>query len=346
MVALLIAAGVSMLASVFGTPILIRVLEARGIGQQIRDDGPEGHHAKAGTPTMGGIAIVVAVVVGYLLAHAGTGAVLTSAGVLVVLLMVGAAGVGFLDDRTKVSRQRSLGLSRRSKTLGLLAVGITFAVLAVEVAAVRTELSFAGRGLELGPLLYVAWAVVVVLATTNAVNLADGLDGLAAGSAMYAFSAFVFIGFWQFRHFGCYRLGPALDLSLVAAALTGACAGFLWWNAAPARIFMGDTGSLAIGAGLAGLALTMNTHLLLLVAGGLFVMVTLSVVIQVLFFRISGRRVFRMAPIHHHFELGGWPETTVIVRFWILAGAMTAFAVGLFYASFLSTCGVSGPSGG
>jgi phospho-N-acetylmuramoyl-pentapeptide-transferase len=169
------------------------------------------------------------------------------------------------------------------------------------------------------------------------VNLSDGLDGLAAGSAMYGFGAFVFIGFWQFRHQGCYGVGPALDLSLIAAALAGACAGFLWWNAAPAKIFMGDTGSLALGSGLGALALTTNTQLLLPVVGGLFVMITMSVVIQVAVFQTFHRRVFRMAPIHHHFELVGWPETTVIVRFWILASLCTAVAIGLFYADFLQS---------
>jgi phospho-N-acetylmuramoyl-pentapeptide-transferase len=169
------------------------------------------------------------------------------------------------------------------------------------------------------------------------VNLSDGLDGLAAGSAMYGFGAFVFIGFWQFRHQSCYGVGPALDLSLIAAALAGACAGFLWWNAAPAKIFMGDTGSLALGTGLGALALTTNTQLLLPVVGGLFVMITMSVVIQVAVFQTFHRRVFRMAPIHHHFELVGWPETTVIVRFWILASLCTAVAIGLFYADFLQS---------
>jgi len=345
-VALILGAAAALLVAILATPILMQSLAARGIGQQIRDDGPAGHHAKAGTPTMGGLAIVAAVVIGYLVAHAGTGARFTSAAGLVVLLVIGSAGIGLVDDWMKVSRQRSLGLSKKAKTFGLLAVATAFAWAAVAVAGVRTELSFAGGGIELGPFVYVLWAVLVVFAASNAVNLADGLDGLAAGSAMYSFSAFVFIGFWQFRHFGCYGVGPALDLTLVAAAFTAACAGFLWWNAAPARIFMGDTGSLAIGAGLGGLALTTNTHLLLLFVGGLFAMITLSVVIQVAVFRLRGRRVFRMAPIHHHFELAGWPETTVIVRFWILAAASTALAIGVFYAAFLAACGTPGGTGG
>jgi phospho-N-acetylmuramoyl-pentapeptide-transferase len=336
-VALLVALSVGLLVSIMGTPLLIRTLQERGIGQQIREDGPQGHVTKAGTPTMGGITMVVAAAIGYLASHVNSGAVFTSAGLLVLLVTVGAAIVGFLDDWIAVSRQRSLGLTKTTKTVGLLAVALVFAVLAIYRAKVRTDLSFTRSiGVGLSDPVYLIWAVLILYGASNAVNLSDGLDGLAAGCSIFAFAAFVFIGFWQFRHPDCYLVGPALDLSLVAAALTGACAGFLWWNAAPARIFMGDTGSLAIGAALGALSLTTNTHLLLPVVGGLFVMVTLSVVVQVLAFKFAGRRVFRMAPIHHHFELLGWPETTVIVRFWVLAGLCGALAVGLFYADFLS----------
>lgn len=338
MVALLIAGAAALLTAILGTPIVIRGFQARGIGQQIRDDGPEGHFSKAGTPTMGGITMVGATVVGYLASHLGTGAVFTAAGVLVVLVVVGAGAVGGVDDWIKVSRQRSLGLSKSGKAGALVAVFVIFAVLAVYRAKVNTHLSFARPvGIDLPEVVYVAWAVLVLLAISNAVNLSDGLDGLAAGSAMYGFGAFVFIGFWQFRHPDCYTLGPALDLSLIAAAMAGSCAGFLWWNAAPAKIFMGDTGSLALGTGMGALALTTNTHLLLPVVGGLFVMITMSVMIQVVVYQAFHRRVFRMAPIHHHFELVGWPETTVIVRFWILASLCTAVAIGLFYADFLQS---------
>lgn len=338
MVALLIAGAAALLAAILGTPILIRTFQARGIGQQIRDDGPQGHFSKAGTPTMGGIAMVAAVVVGYLASHIHTGAVFTAAGALVVCVVLGAAAVGLLDDWLKISRQRSLGLNKSAKSICLVTVFALFAVLAVYRAKVNTDLSFARSvDINLANPVYIIWAVLILLAISNAVNLSDGLDGLAAGSAMYGFGAFVFIGFWQFRHPECYGVGPALDLSLIAAAMAGSCAGFLWWNAAPAKIFMGDTGSLALGTGLGALALTTNTQLLLPVVGGLFVMITMSVVIQVAAFQIFHRRVFRMAPIHHHFELVGWPETTVIVRFWILASLCTAVAVGLFYADFLQS---------
>ncbi len=337
MVALLVALGVGLLASMMGTPLLIRAFQERGIGQRIREDGPQGHITKAGTPTMGGITMLGAVTLGYLAGHLNTGAVFTSAGLLVGLVTVGAGAVGFLDDWIKISRQRSLGLNKTAKVVGLIGIALLFAVLAVYKAKVRTDLSFTRSiGVGLGVPIWCIFAVVVILASANAVNLTDGLDGLAGGSAIFAFATFVFIGFWQFRHPDCYGVGPALDLALVAAAFTGTCAGFLWWNAAPARIFMGDTGSLAIGAALGALALTTNTQFLLPVVGGLFVMVTMSVVVQVAAFQIVGRRVFRMAPIHHHFELLGWPETTVIVRFWIIAGLFGALAVGLFYADFLS----------
>ncbi len=337
MVALLIALSAGLLVSIMATPLLIRTLQERGIGQQIREDGPQGHSTKAGTPTMGGVTMIVAAAIGYLASHVNTGAVFTSAGLLVLVVTVGAGAVGFIDDWIKVSRQRNLGLKKMAKTVGLLAVALLFAVLAVYKAKVRTDLSFTrSLGVGMPDPVYIVWAVLILLATANAVNLSDGLDGLAAGSGIFAFASFVFVGFWQFRHPSCYGVGPALDLSLVAAALTGACAGFLWWNAAPACIFMGDTGSLAIGAALGALGLTMNTQFLLPVVGGLFVMVTLSVVVQVATFKLFGRRVFRMAPIHHHFELLGWPETTVIVRFWVLAGLCAALAVGLFYADFLS----------
>ncbi|MCA1690890.1 MAG: phospho-N-acetylmuramoyl-pentapeptide-transferase [Actinobacteria bacterium] len=336
MVGLLVAAGVGLLISILGTPVLIRSLQTRGIGQQIREDGPQGHITKAGTPTMGGVIMMIALVGGYLASHINTGAVITGAGVLVILVTLGAGLVGLVDDWIKVSRQRSLGLSKTAKSAGLFLVALAFALLAVYRFKVRTDLSFTRTVIELNDPLYIVWAVVIIIGTTNAVNLSDGLDGLAAGASLYAFGAFVFVGFWQFRHEPCYQVGPALDLALVAAAMVGACTGFLWWNAAPARIFMGDTGALAIGAALAGLALAMNTHLLLPIAGGLFVMITLSVAIQVLAFRMFGRRVFRMAPIHHHFELIGWPETTVIIRFWILSLLFTALALGLFYTDFLA----------
>jgi phospho-N-acetylmuramoyl-pentapeptide-transferase len=337
---LLLASAVGFVVSLVGTPVLIRWLRSRGIGQPIRENGPQGHFTKTGTPTMGGIIIVGGGVLGYLAAHLQDGAIFTWAGMLTILAIAGAGFVGLLDDWIKVTRARNLGLTKRTKFAGLLVVAGLFAVLAIRQADISTELSFTRigtTGFDLGPVLWTVWAILLILGTTNAVNLTDGLDGLAAGSSTFSFSAFVVIAFWAFRHPEVYNYPQPLDLALVAGAMMGACAGFLWWNAAPARIFMGDTGSLAIGAGLAALALTTNTQLLLPIIGGLFVVETLSVIAQVGAFRLFHRRVFRMAPIHHHFELLGWPETTVIIRFWILAGMLTALAMGFYYADFLST---------
>jgi phospho-N-acetylmuramoyl-pentapeptide-transferase len=342
-IALLLAGGVSLIVALIGTPLLIRALQTRGIGQPIRDEGPQGHFVKAGTPTMGGLMILAGAVAGYAVGHIREGAIFTRGGLLVVFLMVSVGLIGFGDDWLKVTREHSSGLSRRVRVGAEIAAAAAFAVLALEHASANTMLSFTRHdsvGLDLGYWAWIGWAILIVLASTNAVNIADGLDGLAGGSAIFAFSAFAIIGFWQFRHFDIYGVPQALDFALLAIALTGACCGFLWWNAAPARIFMGDTGALALGAAMAGLALMMNVHLLLPIVAGLFVLIILSDVIQIASFRLFHKRVFRMAPLHHHFELAGWPETTVIVRFWILAGVCTAMALGTFYADFIAIGGV------
>jgi phospho-N-acetylmuramoyl-pentapeptide-transferase len=344
-IALLIAGGVAFAAAVLGTPLLIRVLRARGIGQLIRDDGPFTHpHAgKAGTPTMGGLAIVGGVVLGYLVSHVRSEQLkFARTGLTLMVLVLGLAVVGFIDDYLAVRRGRNLGLRKRGKTGGQVLVASGFALLALRWVDVSTHLSFTRTiDLDLGTWIWFAFAVIVVYGTSNAVNITDGMDGLAAGSATFVFAAFTVICFWQFRHPGAYAVEPASanDLAVVAAAFAGACGGFLWWNAAPARIFMGDTGSLAIGGAMAGLALLNHTLLLLPILGGLYVVETCSVIAQVISFRGFGRRVLRMAPIHHHFEVIGWPEFTVIVRFWIFAGACVALGVGLFYADFINIPG-------
>ncbi len=341
MIAMFLAATTGLIVALVTTPILIRVLRARGIGAEIRDDGPieHPHISKAGTPTMGGIAIVGAAVVGYLVAHFRTADIaFATSGLALMGLVVGAGLVGLVDDYLGFARRRNLGLRKRGKIGGLVSVAVAFAIVALSWVDVSTNLSFTrDLGLDLGTGGWFLWAVFIIFATTNAVNLTDGLDGLAAGSGALIFSAFMIIAFWEFRHPEIYDFSPAqaIDLATVAAAMMGACAGFLWWNAPPARIFMGDTGSLAIGAGLAGLALLTRTHLLLPILGGLYLIETLSVVAQVVSFRWFGRRVLRMAPIHHHFEVGGWPETTVIVRFWLISGMLVAFGVGLFYWDFI-----------
>jgi phospho-N-acetylmuramoyl-pentapeptide-transferase len=341
MIALLIAAGVAFGTAVLGTPVLIRILRARGIGQLIRDDGPFTHpHAgKAGTPTMGGLAIVAGAVLGYAIAHLRNDQLkFARTGMTLMFLVVGMAVVGFVDDYLAVRRGRNLGLRKRGKTGGELLVASGFALLALEWVAASTHLSFVRQlDLDLGKSIWFVFAVFVVFGTCNAVNLTDGLDGLAAGAAVLTFVAFVVICFWQFRHPMQYAGEPAsnVDLAVVAAALAGSCGGFLWWNAAPARIFMGDTGSLAIGGGMAGLALLSNVVLLLPILGGLYVVETLSVIAQVVSFRGFKRRLLRMAPIHHHFEVSGWPEFTVIVRFWLFAGVCVALGLGIFYTDFI-----------
>jgi phospho-N-acetylmuramoyl-pentapeptide-transferase len=340
--ALLVAAGLALIVAMLGTPLLIAQLRARRIGQQIREDGPAGHFSKAGTPTMGGLAIIAATVIGYVGAHLYHSATFTTRGLVGILTICAAGLIGFLDDWLKVTRQRSLGLNKRGKAGAQILVALGFALACVFWLKVDTHLSFTrynSLGIGLGKAGWILLAVLLIVGTTNAVNLTDGLDGLAAGSSAFSFIAFAVIGFYQLRHPTLYRNPAALDEAVMAAAMIGACAGFLWWNAAPARIFMGDTGSLGIGAAVACLALLENVDLLLPIIGGLFVIETVSVIVQVTSYRLFGRRLFRMAPVHHHFELLGWPETTVIIRFWILAGVFTALSLGVFYADFLSLTG-------
>ena len=341
MIAMLMAAGAAFVVTVFFTPFLIRWLRFKGIGQQIRDDGPieHPHVAKTGTPTMGGLAIVLATVVGYLFAHIRRQTIaFATPGWALIALIVGLGVVGWIDDYLGVRARRNLGLRKRGKTLGILVVAAAFAWLAVHFVHTDTHLSFTQPlGIDLGQTGLLLWIVLVVYATANAVNFTDGLDGLATGSSALTFIAFMIIAFTEFRHPDIYGVLPAqaLDQAVVAAAMFGACAGFLWWNAAPARVFMGDTGSLAIGGAMAGLAILTRTHLLLPLLAGLPAIETLSVIVQIVSYRGFRKRVLRMAPIHHHFEVGGWSEFTVIVRFWLFAGICVALGVGIFYTDFL-----------
>jgi phospho-N-acetylmuramoyl-pentapeptide-transferase len=266
--------------------------------------------------------------------------------------MAGMGLVGFLDDYIKIVRRRSLGLRAGAKMLGQFSVGVTFAILSLNFADKRqltpasTHLSFTTDfSWTIGPVLFVLWALFMILAMSNGVNLTDGLDGLATGASVMVFGAYVFIGVWQYGQTcveestggpACYEVRDPLDGAVVAAALMGALFGFLWWNTSPAKIFMGDTGSLALGGALAGLAIISRTELLLAILGGLFVLITMSVVIQVGSFRLTGRRVFKMAPLQHHFELKGWSEVLVVVRFWIIQGMCTIVGIGLFYAAWLA----------
>lgn len=342
MIRLLIATAVGLLVSLFGTRFLIRFLTQRRMSQPIQEDGVQAHReTKVGTPTMGGLAIVAGIFMAYVASDMYNG-VFTRTGLLVLFAIVGSGAIGLLDDWIKVRSERNLGLRARAKLLGQLAVSTTFAIGMVTLTEVHTEVSFTrwdSIGWDLGPVGWCAWAVFLMVATSNGVNLTDGADGLASGASVFAFAAFTVMAFWMFGNPGIYDVDHALDLAVIAAGGVGACAGFLWWNAAPAQIFMGDVGSLALGAGIASLALATNTHLLLPLLGALFVANTVSVIIQVAVFKRTGKRVFLMAPLQHHFEMLGWPETRVIIRFWLAAGFAAAFALGIFYADFLSIPG-------
>jgi phospho-N-acetylmuramoyl-pentapeptide-transferase len=334
-IAILVAGTISMVLSLVGTPLVIRYFRNHGFGQPIREEGPESHRTKAGTPTMGGTAIVGAAVIGYLVAHLGS-LDFTVGGVLVIATFAGMAVVGFADDFIKLRMQRNLGLSKTAKFVGQALIAAVFAFLGPTFASIPQNISVVGD-IEVGlpTLVFFFWVFLLLAGASNAVNLTDGLDGLAAGSGALVFGAYTLITFWQFRNPGAYDFttsGDALDLAVIAASVMSACAGFLWHNAPPARIFMGDTGSLALGGLLAAMAIATNTQVLLILLGGLYVAETVSVIIQVFAFRVFGNRVFRMTPIHHHFELVGWQETTIIVRFWIVAGIGIAAGLGLFYA--------------
>ena len=259
--------------------------------------------------------------------------------------------IGFLDDYLKISRKQSLGLTGKQKLISQGTVAALFGYLGIQFADVGglTPISqnlstVRETSIVLGPVLVVIWIALMVVATSNGVNLTDGLDGLASGAAVMTFLAFVLIGVWEFGQScalvttaNCYEVRDPLDLAVLAAAFAGSCTGFLWWNASPAKIFMGDTGSLALGGALAGLAATLRVELLLIPLGGLFVIITLSVIIQTVYFKISGgKRVFKMAPLQHHFELLGWGEVTIVIRFWIIAGLSVALGLGLFYAQWVS----------
>jgi phospho-N-acetylmuramoyl-pentapeptide-transferase len=344
MIAILIGGTVALLAALIGTPLVIAYFRQHGFGQPIREEGPESHQSKAGTPTMGGTAIVLAAVLAYVIAHLGSAQV-TPAGLLVLGTFVGMAIVGFADDLIKLRMRRNLGLNKTTKFLGQAVIAAIFAFAGPAWADLPRNISVVGGiAFELPAWAFFLWIFLLLTGASNAVNLTDGLDGLAAGSAALVFGGYTLIAFWQFRNPFAYPLGSgeALDIAIISASVLAASAGFLWHNAPPARIFMGDTGSLALGGLLAAVAVATNTQVLLVLLGGLFVVETLSVILQVAVFRTAGKRVLRMAPLHHHFELLGWQETTIIVRFWILAGIGLALGLGLFYAEYLQRFGPLG----
>lgn len=351
----IIAGSVALLAALFGTPLLIRLLQRQGYAQAIREsrDGinyPE-HSRKKGTPSMGGLAIVGAAVAGYTAAHVVTWRP-PSASALVAFALVFALGaVGVADDYLKIFKQRSTGVRARTKLIGQAIAALGFGWLVLQfpdadgVTPATQAISFVRDTALVLPIgLFLVWIWFLVTATTNGVNLTDGLDGLVSGAATMTFGAYTLMSVWQFgQRCGftdaesvCYNVRDPFDLAVFAAAFAGACFGFLWWNTSPAQIFMGDTGSLSIGGAIVALSVLTHTQLLLPMLAGLFVIVTLSVIAQVGSFKLTGKRVLRMAPLHHHFELLGWQEVTIVVRFWLIQGVVVSLGMAIFYAEWVS----------
>jgi len=346
---IIVSGAVALVTALLGTPLFIGLLRRKGYGQPIRVEGPKSHETKRGTPTMGGAVFVIASLIGYVVGHVATGMPMSASGVLVLLLMTGLGLVGFIDDFIKIFRQTSLGLRGGAKLAGQAVIAAVFAIEVLQrpdgfgLTPADAHVAFLRDiGPAIGTLPFVIWVVIIVAGTSNAVNLTDGLDGLAAGATVPILAAYVLIGIWQERNDvtvvlapQAYQIRDPADLPVVAAAVLGGCVGFLWWNAPPARIFMGDTGSLALGGVLAGLAICTKTQLLLIILGGLFVIITMSDVIQVGYFKMTRRRVFKMAPLQHHFEMLGWAETTIVIRFWLISGLCVALGLGIFYVAWL-----------
>jgi phospho-N-acetylmuramoyl-pentapeptide-transferase len=317
---ILIGGMASMLICIFLGPKFIDFMRDREFGQHIREEGPEGHHEKAGTPTMGGIIIIVAIAAPFLILSSHTAQALGVFGAAIACALV-----GFTDDYTKIVKRRSLGLRARTKLIVMIAISLGLWWVATEEAGLSNELRLriVDYQIDLG-IFYPVLIYLVVAGTTSAVNLTDGLDGLAAGCAAIVLLAFIGITF--------ITTGQR-DLALLSACLVGGCIGFLWFNSFPAQIFMGDTGSLALGGAIAGLAVMTKTEILLIILGGIFVIEALSVAIQVFAFQAFRKRVFLMAPVHHHFELMAWSETKIILRFWIVAAACSAIGFTIYQNS-------------
>nr|WP_221377259.1 phospho-N-acetylmuramoyl-pentapeptide-transferase [Actinoplanes polyasparticus] len=365
--AVIVAAAVAFIISLFGTPVAIRVFTALKAGQPIRSLGLASSEGKHGTPAMGGVAFIVATVFAYAAGHIALTTLPerqiaqeqpTMTALVLLGLFVFCGVVGFLDDFLKVRRRNSDGLSAKGKLLGQAIVGTGFGIAALSVASTNGQtvasenISFIRdiSWLDVGKVGSVIVFVLVITAMSNGVNLTDGLDGLATGASILVLGAYALIGFWQYRHWCadeaytrandyCYQVRDPLEVAMIAAAAAAACLGFLWWNTSPARIFMGDVGSLGLGGLIGGLAVATRTTLLSIVIGGLFVLIITTWIIQIVSYRTTGRRVFRMVPLHHHFELAGWSEVNIVVRFWIVAGMCVAAGLGLFYSDFLAAVG-------
>jgi phospho-N-acetylmuramoyl-pentapeptide-transferase len=366
---LLTAAAISLAFTLFLTPVFIRLFRTWGWGQVIRTpeaiENPS-HGEKRGTPTMGGTIFIVGTIVGYLIGGYTGNNPPTISGWLVIWMMVGFGAVGFIDDYMKVRRQRSLGLSGWPKVVGQIIVTVPFGVVALHPAFENVwgqtpasayvslfrdlpVLSFMALGPILGWLLYLAWLSLIGVASSNSVNVTDGLDGLAAGAGVFVVGAYSLIAFWQFNQVctgaglapalqpACYDTRDPFDLAIVSAAFVGALVGFLWWNAPKAKLFMGDVGSMAIGGVVAAMAILTRTELLMILVAGVYVIASGSVILQRLYFKVTrGKRLFLMSPLHHHLEMRGWAEVTIVVRMWIIAGMLAVTGIGLFYVEWLT----------
>jgi phospho-N-acetylmuramoyl-pentapeptide-transferase len=364
MTAVIMAAPFAFVLTLLGSPFVIATLRRLKAAQPIRDIYVEAHQVKRGTPTMGGLIFIGATLAAYAIGHLGEKTLPsrqivppgpTITGLVLLGLMVFCGAIGFIDDLLKVSRRNTAGLSGRWKLLLQIVVGGIFGTVAVHFPSTSgqtvasdhlsyiRDISWA----RLGPVLIVIVFIGVVMASTNAVNLTDGLDGLATGTSIIVLIAYVVISFWQYRHWCsdtthlayCYQARNLLETGLIASAAAGALTGYLWWNTSPARVIMGDTGSMAIGGLIAGEAVATHTILLLPVIGALFVIITGSRIIQYASWKTRHKRVFRQSPLHHHFEQVGWSEVNIVIRFWIIAGIGTAAGLAMFYGTFLAHTG-------
>lgn len=370
MISLIISISFALVCSIFSTRFLIRFLTKHEMGQFIRQDGPQSHLTKRGTPTMGGLAIIFSTIVGYSAAALwmwiSSGRIPKISSLLIIGIMLSFGAIGFLDDYIKIKQKQSEGLTPAAKLILQIIVGGGFGIAnlllnggnvpaftILNSVSIDLNLYFNGTFVFIAILLFLIIVNLIIVAWSNAVNLTDGLDGLATGVSIFAFAPYILICFWQFTHscvLGeneidnfCYSVRDPWDLVLISASITGACFGFLWWNTNPAKIFMGDTGSLALGSAFASISILSHTEVLAIIIGGMFVLECVSDVVQVGYFRLSGkmgwkrRRVFKMAPLHHHFEMLKWKEINVVVRFWMISALCAAFGLGIFYANWLQS---------
>lgn len=365
LIALIIGILVSLLVTIAGTPMLIHLVHRLHYGQYIRQDGPKSHLVKRGTPTMGGVAIVLAIMLGWgasaLYRYVRSGAVPSLSAMLVLFAMLSMGLLGFIDDFAKVRKKQNLGLSVHAKFIGQFIFATIYAVLALIIPtksgfpSAQAGMSFIEKpffdfrfaGGVVAAIIFVIWVNFLMTAWTNAVNLTDGLDGLASGSSMIAFAGYAIIAFWESYHIKggthegfSYAVSDPLDLTIIACCAAVACFGFLWYNSNPATIFMGDTGSLALGGLFAALSIATHTEFLAIIIGGLYVIEVMSDIIQVTSFKLTHKRVFKMAPIHHHFELLGWSESKVVVRFWMIEFLFMIVGLMMFYVDWVSRSGL------